>query len=313
MYDIIGDIHGCDQTLEQLLQKLGYTEQAGSYSHPERSVVFLGDFIDRGPGQREVISLVRAMIDSGSAQAVMGNHELNALAYHSQHPESGQYLRNHAKKNFKQHEAFLKAYEEDEKGLSEALEWFKTLPLWLDLGEVRFVHACWDVMSIERLKSELDDQNRITGDLLISGTTVGTWQFDALETLLKGKEIGLPEGHSFRDKQNIERHNMRVRWWDSDAVTYREAYFGPESARTHIPDDEISGDHVLEYSHQLPPVFVGHYWLEGDPGPLAKNIACLDYSVAKPGGKLVAYRWSGESVLSADNFTWVERVEAANE
>lgn len=31
----------------------------------------------------------------------------------------------------------------------------------------------------------------------------------------------------------------------------------------------------------------------GVPEPLAPNIACLDYSVAKPGGKLVAYRWSG--------------------
>ena len=85
---------------------------------------------------------------------------------------------------------------------------------------------------------------------------------------------------------------------------------GPESARTHIPDDEIESDHLVEYSHEAPPVFLGHYWMEGVPVPLAPNIACLDYSVAKPGGKLVAYRWDGEQTLSRDKFIWVDREEA---
>lgn len=50
---------------------------------------------------------------------------------------------------------------------------------------------------------------------------------------------------------------------------------------------------------------VGHYWLTGSPTPLAANVACTDYSVAK-GGKLVAYRWDGESELSADKFHGIE-------
>jgi len=66
---------------------------------------------------------------------------------------------------------------------------------------------------------------------------------------------------------------------------------------------------LVEYSDEAPPVFLGHYWMEGDPEPLAPNIACLDYSVAKPGGKLVAYRWDGEQTLSQDKFIWVDRVE----
>jgi hypothetical protein len=52
-------------------------------------------------------------------------------------------------------------------------------------------------------------------------------------------------------------------------------------------------------------VFVGHYWLTGTPRQLAPNVACTDYSVAK-GGKLVAYRWDGESILTEDKFKWVE-------
>jgi hypothetical protein len=46
-----------------------------------------------------------------------------------------------------------------------------------------------------------------------------------------------------------------------------------------------------------------------EPALLASNIACLDYSVAKPGCWLTAYRWDGEQVLERDRFAWVERAE----
>ncbi len=46
-YDIIGDVHGHADVLVALLRKLGYRERAGAWRHPERTAVFLGDFIDR--------------------------------------------------------------------------------------------------------------------------------------------------------------------------------------------------------------------------------------------------------------------------
>lgn len=49
-------------------------------------MIFLGDFIDRGPKIRETLQIVRAMVDAGTALAVMGNHEYNAICFHS--PES---------------------------------------------------------------------------------------------------------------------------------------------------------------------------------------------------------------------------------
>ena len=49
-YDIIGDIHGYADVLETLLRKLGYEKPTGIWRHPAgRKVLFLGDFIDRGP------------------------------------------------------------------------------------------------------------------------------------------------------------------------------------------------------------------------------------------------------------------------
>jgi hypothetical protein len=53
MYDLIGDIHGYAERLELLLQKMGYSKRNGVYHHPERKVLFIGDYIDRGPQIRE--------------------------------------------------------------------------------------------------------------------------------------------------------------------------------------------------------------------------------------------------------------------
>jgi len=301
-YDIIGDIHGYHETLISLLEKLGYRMLEGAYKHPDRQAIFLGDFIDRGKGQREVITIVRSMVEAGSAKAIMGNHEYNAIGYCSKHPVTGEYLRPHTDKNRKQHKAFLEAYEFESAVYQEAIDWFKTLPLWLDLGDMRCIHACWDQGLVDKIMDEQDGSALISEELLIASFTKNTWQYEAIETILKGKEIPLTNGSYFHDKDGNKRHNIRVRWWDSSATSYRVAYMGPEEARTHIPDDQIEGDHLVEYGHYLPPVFLGHYWLEGDPKPLAKNIACLDYSVAKPGGKLVAYRWSGEKVIDVNNF-----------
>ena len=83
-YDIIGDIHGHADELEALLKKLGYQLNDGTYSNNAgRKVVFLGDFIDRGPKIREVLHIVKNMCDNGHAMAIMGNHEFNAISLHT--------------------------------------------------------------------------------------------------------------------------------------------------------------------------------------------------------------------------------------
>ena len=82
-YDIVGDIHGHAAKLQRLLRRLGYEERDGIYRHASRQLIFVGDFIDRGPEIRRTLQIARAMIDAGTARAVMGNHELNALLYHT--------------------------------------------------------------------------------------------------------------------------------------------------------------------------------------------------------------------------------------
>ena len=96
-YDIIGDIHGCANTLARLLDQMGYRKINGVYQHPRRQAIFIGDIIDRGPRIREALHLVRDMVEHGSARIVMGNHEYNALGYCTRaRPGSGKtFLREH--------------------------------------------------------------------------------------------------------------------------------------------------------------------------------------------------------------------------
>lgn len=307
MYDLIGDIHGQALELEALLEKLGYRRSGDCFQHENRTVIFLGDFIDRGPHQKRALKLARSMIEAGSAKAVMGNHEYNAIAFFTPGPNGGN-LRNRDNKNIGQHRAFLNAYAGDAEEWRETIEWFKTLPLWLDLDGLRVVHACWDKAYIKRIAEEYGSEARLTDELLHHSSVHGAWQYKAIETLLKGKEIELPDGASFFDKDGNRRHEIRVRWWGRGA-TYKDVYMGPESALTHIPDDPILGDHLVEYGHEEKPVFLGHYWMEGKPTPLADNIACLDYSVAKLGGKLVAYRWDGEQQIDPAKYVICKRAD----
>src|ERR1035437_6064209 len=107
MYDLIGDIHGHADALEQLLQRLGDKKIKSIYQHPEkRKVIFVGDFIDRGPKIRETLHLVKDMCDSGNAEAVMGNHEYNAICFHAK-DDNGNSFREHSIKNVSQHSMTL--------------------------------------------------------------------------------------------------------------------------------------------------------------------------------------------------------------
>jgi hypothetical protein len=85
-YDIIGDVHGNLAKFEELLRQLGYVEGSGAFQHPERQAVFVGDLIDRGDENLRVVALVRAMVESGAARVIMGNHEFNAIAYATDDP-----------------------------------------------------------------------------------------------------------------------------------------------------------------------------------------------------------------------------------
>ena len=121
-----------------------------------------------------------------------------------------------------------------------------------------------------------------------------------MKGVTKGLEVTLPEGNSFVDHAGFERNNIRVKWWDESATTYRKAAMVPESYRISIPDTLLPHTVKLGNFSGIP-TFLGHYWLTGEPTIQNATTAVLDYGAALE-GPLVAYRWNGESELSNHAF-----------
>lgn len=319
-YDVIGDIHGQADKLEALLRHMGYRLLGGFWRHPSRTAVFVGDFIDRGPQQLRTVHIARGMVENGAALAVMGNHELNAIAWHTPDPiHPGEYLRRHystrwGHKNRIQHQRFLDEVAGDPALHAELIAWFRTLPLWLELPGIRVVHACWHQGLMDWLNSTgyvekglllptaLPDATREPDDDAVTDTPEPSL-FRAAEILTKGLEIPLPNGISYQDKDGIARHRVRIRWWDQDASTCRGAALMQEQLRSQLPDMPLPAYARIDDPDPRP-VFFGHYWMTGQPHILAPHAACVDYSAGN-GGPLVAYRWDGETRLSDAHFCQV--------
>lgn len=319
-YDVIGDIHGQADKLEALLHHMGYRVRDGIWRHPSRTAVFVGDFIDRGPQQLRTVRIARGMVEGGAALAVMGNHELNAIAWHTPDPaHPGEYLRRHysarwGHKNRIQHQRFLDEVAGDTALHAELIAWFRTLPLWLALPGIRVVHACWHQELMDWLSATggiaencllpaaLPDATREPDDDAVTDTPNPSL-FRAAEILTKGLEIPLPDGVSYQDKDGIARHRVRIRWWDRDAATCRHAALMQEQLRSQLPDTPLPAYARIDDPDPRP-VFFGHYWMTGQPRVLAPHAACVDYSAGN-GGPLVAYRWDGEAQLGDAHFCQV--------
>lgn len=315
-YDLIGDIHGQYNKLTSLLTKLGYQPASlrkkkhgesfqvpQTWKHPEgRRVIFLGDYIDRGPKVREVLLTVHGMVAAGDALAIMGNHEYNAVCYYTSDGNGG-FLRPHTDRNKHQTSATRSVFEKTELGWSEWpdwLEWMKRLPMFLDLGGLRCVHACWDTQGIESLKG----RSLTDSAFLHASATKMSPEHRAIENVLKGPEIPARDGNLFRDKEGTYRDTIRTRWWDiRDGLTISDLVMPPGSMADSMKVDSWLLRRLPNYGPEEPPVFFGHYWLPADApkAPLAPNIVCLDFSGGLD-GPLVAYRWNGERHLQAANF-----------
>jgi hypothetical protein len=203
-------------------------------------------------------------------------------------------------KNRHQHAAFLSEVEHKPDLHAEIINWFLSLPLWLDLPELRVIHACWHPGFMAELEPSLKPGRLLDDVMMVKASRKGTTEYNLVETLLKGIEVPLPTGCSFTDKSGITRHEARTRWWDESALTFQQAAIVPVEDRVQLPDAKIPDNARIGYTGDKP-VFVGHYWMTGEPEILSSTVACVDYSAGK-GGPLVAYRWSGEAELTSRHF-----------
>jgi bis(5'-nucleosyl)-tetraphosphatase (symmetrical) len=70
----IGDVQGCFNELEQLLDKINFTTSTDQ-------LWFVGDLVNRGPQSLETIQYIRSL--GSSAKCVLGNHDIHLIACHA--------------------------------------------------------------------------------------------------------------------------------------------------------------------------------------------------------------------------------------
>jgi hypothetical protein len=275
--DVVGDVHGEIVALHELRRRLGYDDR-GRHPHGRR-LVFVGDLGDRGPDSPGTVEWIRDLVEAGRAQAVLGNHDFNALLAAAGGPMKTElsWLFDEARP-FHHHghhvpQALVRGRRRD-----DILAFFDTLPVALERGgevPVRVVHACWAPDMLDRLRPETDvvtvykaEHSRIAEHLQASpaGDALDRKLLHQNDNPVKRITSGL-EGRSTEPilVNNEPRYEVRLPWWRE----YRDAklcIFG-HYWRTSLPGERKFED---LFDGQPRNTLVG-------PG----GSMCIDYSVGK--------------------------------
>ena len=122
----VGDIHGCHELLEEFLDHVRGTEAC---------VVLLGDIVDRGGGDVEVLRKVKELLDDPEKEGLsnffclMGNHE--GMFVDAVHGDGAQFVL------WLQNGGNFEAFGE----MQEHVDWVSELPVYMTIGDTMFIHA----------------------------------------------------------------------------------------------------------------------------------------------------------------------------
>jgi hypothetical protein len=306
MYDIIGDVHGHADQLKNLLIKMDYRFIGDFYSHPTRKAVFVGDFINRGPKIRETIILIRKMVENGSAFAILGNHEMYAVLYYLRDIEGKYYKKRIPKYQLlinQTIEEFLPFQEE----FKSHLKWLRTLPMYLDFGAIRVIHACWDDKNIKLLRENIIGpklSKTVLREIALNGTKFSRAFWESC----KGIDFQLPRDLLIFDEEGRPHRSFRMKWWEvPEEKTFKDLSI---ESRYDLPAYTVPKEIIQSrkpYPIHDPIVFFGHYCLKECCAILANNLCCVDSCVTRS-GKLMAYRWNGETKLVKDNLSFSDEI-----
>lgn len=122
----IGDIHGCIDSLNNLIDKLPLSKND--------KLIFLGDYIDRGPDSKAVVEKLITLGRIYDCVFLRGNHEWMMLNYVLDGKDFELWMMNGAR-------ATIRSYTHMSKIPVDHLEFFKNTTYYHIEGEYLFVHA----------------------------------------------------------------------------------------------------------------------------------------------------------------------------
>ena len=137
----IGDIHGCYNELVALINQIDPTQ--------DDTLIFLGDYIDRGPNSAGVISLLMGYQKKYSHwKFLLGNHEdlmLDAIGEQKLYGDYYLWWNQGGKETCKSYQPLISDYElilvKDDIISREHKDWIKVLDMYYETDEYFFVHA----------------------------------------------------------------------------------------------------------------------------------------------------------------------------
>jgi len=150
----IGDVHGCDDLLQNLLQKIDSDRRINGRENAP--LVLLGDFVDRGKNSAAVLANIKSQQEARPDKVIclMGNHEKMMLDFLDDPAERGprwlryggvQTLASYGISGVNENsdlDDILEACDALEAALPESMEnWIRGLPLIWQSGNICCVHA----------------------------------------------------------------------------------------------------------------------------------------------------------------------------
>lgn len=188
----IGDIHGCLNPLRELIALLP----------PDEELVFLGDYVDRGPQSAQVIAYVETLRDERPCRLLMGNHEALMAAAIKLREEVPIWLYNGGDTTLASYGQEARQWPrlpEGERELPGFAEFFSSLALYHEDDTAIYVHAGLDV-AVPRLEDQ--DPNVLLWVRDRFFRNAGRWQgkpiyFGHTPTLT----MGLPPGGIFQHER----------------------------------------------------------------------------------------------------------------
>lgn len=206
---VIADIHGHFDALHRLKREF-------NYNPIQHQLIYLGDYIDRGPNSCEVVSEVIREVQEEGAVALLGNHErmmLNALSTKRNKNSINDmilWLRNGGQKTLDSYKGKMV--------MKGHIKYFESLPLFVENDKFFFVHA--GVHPTRKIEDQTEqdflwirhdflnalDLSRATGKIVVFGHSPTIAFTGKAEIFIARDRIGVDTGAG---------HNKRLSAFDT--------------------------------------------------------------------------------------------------
>ncbi len=188
----IGDIHGRSDLLDELLEKIAGDDRARGSASSKR-LIFLGDYVDRGPDSKGAVARVKAMKESDDhVTCLKGNHEEMLIrTCRGDRRTAGVFARNGGRETALSYGIDEAAYDAADLGeLTELMaahvpedhiRFLAGLVDWVEAGDYLFVHAGirpgipieeQDTSDLRWIRSEFTEYRGNLGAMVIHGHTI---------------------------------------------------------------------------------------------------------------------------------------------